>query len=291
MSATPTQIEDLFETRLQNAGLASFINKERSQFLDLMDQFFVEIVLNEGGVLDEVEKIVRRTVEELKAQGIQLHTIVRAIWDITDVRFVGPSLGPGGYRAASNFQATLRSGRRECLVSVDVTMSAADFFDRKLKDGPGDVRTQMIALVVKEFLREQLRLGGESYWDPLLNGQVELNEPAMSFALGQSTAFEELRQAVADAFDSNVIESFVGSLAVSNVRIDDFDRVLPDLSNMLGGAYRPGDTFSTSASALFENLKRGEQELLRAYFRAKVERLKTEPQFRELVARNPRVFG
>jgi hypothetical protein len=294
MNTTPTQIEELLERRLQEAGLAKFVNKDRSQFLDLSDELFVELVLNDGGALDDVEKIVRRTAEELKTQGIRLDTIVRALWEVVQVDYVGPSRArDGGLRAASEFHAKLKSGSRECYVRVDVSMSAADFLQRKLgaKREPGVLMSDMIAPVVKEFLQKQLRSGGTSYWSPLLYPQLDLNEAAMSFLLGQSTAFEELRQAVSDAFDPNVIESFLRSLAVSRVKMDDFTRVLPDLSNMLGGAYRRGDTFSTSASALFEKLVRTEQELLKAYFQAKVEWLKMQPEFQGLISRFPQVFA
>jgi hypothetical protein len=172
-------------------------------------------------------------------------------------------------------------------------MMASEFLQRKLgaKKEPGVLMSDMIAPIVREFLKERLRAGGMSYWDPLLYSQLELNEETMSFLLGQSSTFEELRQAVSDAFDPNVIESFVNSLSVSRVKIDDFVRVLPELSNMLGGAYRRGDTFSISASALYEKLARSEQELLKAYFRAKVEWLKGQPEFEGLIARFRYVLG
>lgn len=295
MKTTVTKVEELLEHRLQDAGLAKFVNKDRSQFLNLMDELFVEIVLNDGAALSDVEKIVRHTAEELKAQGIRLDTIVRALWEVTRIDYVGPSRSSdGGFRAASNFRATLKSGSRECHVTVDVFMSATEFLKRKLggaKQEQGVSMTNMIAPVVKEFLREQLRSGGLSYWDPLVYSELDLSEATMSFLLGQSTAFEELRQAVSDAFDPTVIESFVKSLAASGVRINDFDRALPDLSNMLGGAYRRSDTFSVSANSLFEKLERSERELLRAYFQAKVEWLKTLSPFQELVSTYPQVFA
>jgi len=57
--------------------------------------------------------------------------------------------------------------------------------------------------------------------------------------------------------------------------------VLPELSNMLGGAYRRDATFSTSATELFQKLDRSEQELLKKYFYARVALLKSEsPELR-----------
>jgi hypothetical protein len=113
----------------------------------------------------------------------------------------------------------------------------------------------------------------------------------MSFILGQSTAFEELRQAIADAFDPPVLDSFVKGLSVSRITIKDFDAVLPEFSNMLGGAYRRGGTFSTSASELYGKLQRTEQELLKKYFNSKVAELRKDHQFSELRRKFPRVFS
>ena len=98
-----------------------------------------------------------------------------------------------------------------------------------------------------------------------------------------------LWQAVSDAFEPPVVESFLGSLAASKGKIQNFEVVLPELSNMLGGAFRRGATFSTSANELFQKLDRSEQELLKKYFYARVELLKTEAL--AFVRRFPRVFS
>ena len=111
----------------------------------------------------------------------------------------------------------------------------------------------------------------------------------MLFVFGQSTAFNQLWQAVSDAFEPSVADSFLGSLAISKRKIQDFDAVLPELSNMLGGAYRRGATFSTSANELFQKLDRSERELLKKHFYARVELLKTE--FPELVRKFPSVLS
>jgi hypothetical protein len=294
MKTTPTEIEELLDRRLLEADLMKFVNRDRSQFLDLQSELFVELVLNDGVVIPDVEKIVRRTADELSSQDIRLDAVVRALWQIVRVEFVGPSRSPeGGFRAASNFHAVLRSGRRECLVSVDVFLSATELLRSKLgfNGERASLSMDLVVPVVTSFLEHQLSSGGTGYWSPLLYPNLELNEPAMSFLLGQSSAFEELRQAVADAFDPPVLESFVKSLAVSRIRMEDFDSVLPELSNMLGRAYRPSEAFSTSATALFQNLKRTEQELLRAYFRQRVEWLKKRPEFQSLIQKYPLVFG
>lgn len=116
-----------------------------------------------------------------------------------------------------------------------------------------------------------------------------MNDAAALFVLGQSTAFNELWQAVSDAFEPAVVDSFLGSFAVSSKSIQRFEDVLSELSNMLGGAYRRGGTFSTSAVEIFQKLDRSEQELLKKYFYARVESLRIESP--KLVRKYSRVFG
>ena len=150
----------------------------------------------------------------------------------------------------------------------------------------------MVAPVVRTFPEEQLRHGGTSCWDPLLSSRLEFTATDMSFLLGQSTAFDELRQAISDACDPPVVDGFLGSLFVSSVKIHDFDTVLPELANMLlGGAYRKGETLSTNASDLYyHRLDRTEQELLRKYYEGELEQLKLDPRFATLPNKYPKVF-
>ncbi len=293
---TAAQIEKLLESRLRNAGLSKYVNKELSQFLELPAELFVEVVLDEGSALDDVGKIVHQTAEELKRQGITLDGVVRTLWEIVGVKYVGHSRTADlQWRAAEEFRAELKSGSRHCQVIVDVFWGAIDVLRHKLglKETwttldavlpDGHVVREMVAPVVMTFLNQQLARGGASYWDPLLLDQrVELSATDMSFLLGQSAAFEELRQAISDAFEPPVLESFLGSLQVSGTKIGDFNAVLPELSNMLGGAYRRGETFSTNAKELFQRLDRTEQELLKKYFEGRVEHLKTDSRFSELL--------
>jgi len=295
VSTIPAQVEESIERRLRDAGLSKFVNREQSQFLDMQNEVFVEVVLNDGTALGDVEKIIRETVQELKTQGIKLDSVVRALWEILDVSFVGPSRSAdGGIRAASLYDVTLKSGNREHHIAVDVFWGALEFL--KQKRGLGkltsknkrEFQNEVVTKAVWSFVQHQLSLGGTSYWSPVLYPRLEMNDAAMLFVFGQSTAFNELWQAVSDAFEPPVVDSILGSLAVSRKKIQNFDAVLPELSNMLGGAYRRGETFSTSANELFQKLDRGEQELLKKYFYARVELLKSESP--ELIRKFPKVF-
>jgi hypothetical protein len=283
MNLTLNQVEELIERHLRAAGIWDSVNKAHSQFLDMQDEMFVEIVLDDATHLEDTDKIVRNTAEELKAQDITLDSVVRALWEILDVSFVGPSRSAdGGIRAAYLYDVTLKSGSRQHHVAVDVFWGAVEFL--KQKRGLGkltskrmrDFQNEVVAKAVWSFVQDQLSLGGTSYWDPLLHSQREMNDAAMLFVFGQSTALNELWQAVSDAFEPSIVDSFLKSLSVSKAKIQDFKTVLPELSNMLGGAYRRGATFSTSATELFQKLDRSEQELLKKYFYARIEVLKAE---------------
>jgi hypothetical protein len=296
MSTIPAQVEESIERRLREAGLSKFVNREQSQFLDMQDEVFVEVVLNDGTALGDVEKIIRETARELKTHGVKLDSVVRAIWEILDVSFVGPSRSAdGGLRAASLYDVTLKSGNRQHHVAVDVFWGALEFLKQKRglgkltsKNKP-DFQNELVAKAVWSFVQHQLSMGGTSYWSPVLYPRLEMNDAAMLFVFGQSTTFNELWQAVSDAFEHPVVDSFFGSLSASRQKIQNFDAVLPELSNLLGGAYRKGATFSTSANELFHKLDRSEQELLKKYFYARVELLKTESP--ELIRKFPKMFS
>lgn len=302
MNAKPAMVEELLERRLRAAGLSEFVDRSQSQFLELQDELFVEVVLTEGIALDDAERIIRYTAQELKNEGITLDGVVRALWEIVEVSYVGPSRAPdGGLRAALEFRAVLRSGRRDCPVTVNVFWGAMEFLERKLDlrgfaDPQGTPRqghldAELLSQMVRRFLQHQLSFGGTSSWNPLLDSRLELNEAAMSFLYGQSTVFEELRQAISDAFEPPVLDSFMNSLSLSEIKIGDFNSVLPGLSSMLGGAYRRGETFSTSANELFQKLQRTEQELLKKYYFGKVEQLRAEDRLTGLARKFPKVFS
>ncbi len=301
MSMTSLQIEDLVEHRLREAGLLDLVNRDHSQFLDLDDVYFVEVVLTDGTRLNDVEKIVRGISDEVKRQGGVLDVIVRALWQVEEVHYLGPSRSSnGGLRAAYAFEAIVKSGARRQQVIVDVSWNAVEFLKQKLgldrfvseaenAFQKGYLTGEILGERVRSFIQHELSLGGESYWDPILYPHLDLNDAAMLFLVGQSTSLYELWQAVTDAFDPPLVEGFLASLKVSGVSLRDFQTVLPEFSNMLGGAFRPGTKFSTSTTELFERLDRSEQEMLKKYFFARVERLKAESP--ELVGKFPSIFS
>lgn len=284
---TETEVHKFLEDRLKQAGLSEVIDPDSSQFLDL-PEYFAEVVLTDASRQADAEQVVREVAGELKRSGTPLDAIVRSLWQVIKVSDAAVARTPeGDVRTALDFRVELRSGRRETEVRVDVSILALTVLRQKLgKDKfvesigwspeKGDVDEASIQAAVRAYVELQLHNGGTSYWDPLLDRHLELNESAMSYVLGYSTAFQELHTAITHAFSPLVLKSFIGGLAASKASMADFERVLPDLSNMLGGPYRSGQRFSISASELFNSLTRGEQELLRAYFRVLAQKTKQE---------------
>ncbi len=137
MAVIVDQVQTLLERRFQEANLSQFVKWDYSQFLDLSwggRELFVEVVLTDGSALDEAEKLVRQTAEELAHQGIELDSVVRALWEIESIEYSGRSKTPElrQYRAAAEFRVVLRSGSRHHQVLVHVFSGAIDILRHKL---------------------------------------------------------------------------------------------------------------------------------------------------------------
>ena len=198
------------------------------------------------------------------------------------------------------FGVRLVSGKRAHEILAHVTIAALSVLRQKLGNDKflmhigwspeeGDVDEQNISAAIRAYLEIVLDRGGLSYWDPLTNRDLELNESAMAFALGYSPAFQELHAAITDAFSETVVRSFLNSLTVSGGTLSRFETVLPELSNMLGGAFRRGQRFSISANELFDSLNAGERELIKQY--ASLCGAKVKAERSELVEAFPNVFA
>src|SRR5437660_6846904 len=163
MISTFNELRTTLEKRLRDAGLEKFVNRERSQFLDLDGrEVFAEIVLNDGSVLDEVERIVNLTADEMKTQGVSLVSVVRATWEVVSVEYSGHlsrTLDLTQARAAVEFRVILRSGVRQCLVIVNVTLGALEILEHKLglRNTPDAfpqrrVVREMVAPIIRNFI-------------------------------------------------------------------------------------------------------------------------------------------
>lgn len=290
------ELEVILRDKLDAAGLIPFVNQDKSQFLDMSDSFFAEIVLNDATKLPAAEQVLRGVREELKNQGIGVDAIVRAVWSVCEVRYVGPSRGAsGGIRAALEFEVELRSGNRQCLVSVEISLAALNKIREKLalpeKVGvpgwhrTGDVDQETLRKVVQDFVNFQLASGGTTYWDPIRYPKLELNEATASYLLPDSKAFLQLRGAIDDFFGEYAVQYSLNDISRRRENIYEFERVLPELSNHLGGAYQRGEVFATSAVSLYQSLGEFERKRLHQHYLSKVDEV---PE--SLKARFPEVF-
>ena len=290
---TETELQKTVKQRLTEAGLGTLIDYESSQFLTVPEGLFAEVVLTDASHQAEASLVLAEMAEALRAQGVELTSIVRSLWQVGDIRYVGSAQSP------LTFRAELKSGNRTQVVFVHVTIPALTVLRQELGKEDflmhidwlpekGDVDKRNLSAVIKSYLEIQLESGGMSYWDPLVNRELELNEAAMSYVLRHSPAFQELRAAITDAFSDPVVKSFLKSLSVSGGTLSNFEAVLTELSNMLGGAFDPRQPFSISARELFNSLNAVERELIKQYVALCVQKAKQKHP--ELADMYPRMF-
>jgi hypothetical protein len=182
---TSIELENLIKSRLGVAGLTQSLDEGKEQYLEFPDGFFAEVVFKDGSRLFEAQRIVKGVKEELGKQGVELSTIVRAIWEVVGVQSVG--MAPPGSGGFHRFIVTLQSGARQCTVTVDVTGLALAGILSAFRAGSlrefGSGEQTALSGIVREFVRSELSRAGESYWDPTLDSELTLNENALSYLL------------------------------------------------------------------------------------------------------------
>ena len=139
MVITETELKQMFDRQLNEAGLASVVDYEASQFLNTTDGSFAELVLTDASRQPDAETILTKVSDELRSEGANLDGIVRSLWHVGEIRYMGPTRAPdGGLRTAVTFAGRLKSGSREHEVLVHVTIAALSVLRQKL--GKGKVR-------------------------------------------------------------------------------------------------------------------------------------------------------
>jgi len=114
-------VQDMLVERLREANLESVLLPDQSQCLDMEDSVWLEVVLSEGAEFERVEGIVAKVKGAFGARGTRVDGIIRAIWDVVEVKSHGPAYGKDGSpRAAEEFHATLKSGNRIHNVVVEL---------------------------------------------------------------------------------------------------------------------------------------------------------------------------
>jgi|SRR5580704_5286256 hypothetical protein len=161
---TVADIQAQTEGRLNQAGLLPYLDKSESRFVDLDEDFLVELVARDSTKLPEFGRVA----EEVRSKNPKVRTLVRAHWEIVDVGQSEPVYNPktGTPRTASSYPVDLRSGQGTTQVWVEVSTLASMVF----KGRGFDVKN-----IVHDFVVEQLSKGGASYWDPERFPQLEIS--------------------------------------------------------------------------------------------------------------------
>ena len=166
------------EGRLSQAGLLPYLDKEESRYVDLEDDFLVELVARDSTKLLEFSRIA----EEVESGNPRVKTVVRAHWEIVGVGRPLPAYdipGTGAPRAAALYPVDLKSGQGSIRVWVEVTTLASMVLSgHKLS----------IENVVREFVAEQLSKGGASYWNPERFPRLEINADMAEYIVSKRSA-------------------------------------------------------------------------------------------------------
>lgn len=296
---TVADLEQSVRGSLQEAGLLQYLDEDRTQFLEFPDGWFVEIVVKDGSKLPEVERVVQRYKEHLRRnEAGELDEIVRPVWNVKAIeRVSGPSVSFPGLEPGVRFSVVLQSGSLSCAVTVNVTEGALALIREKLRDTKAreDAAVQEI---VNAFMNLWLSQGGKSYWDPRKDSdsRLELNAAAFMYLMGHRDAYERLKKSIDSAvkLDKELlkqqtteailrgpdltrksVEAFAKQLSDAQVKIMDFERVLP---------YLPG----TGNYELYSALLDFEKDKLKSYYLDGVR--KAGEDFPDLKQQFPAVF-
>lgn len=175
-----TDLQGKLEGRLNQAGLLSYLDKEESRFIDLEDDFLIELVARDSTKLAEFGRIV----EEVRSGNPRVKTLIRAHWEIVSVGNPEPaySTQSGGLRAAALYPVELKSGRGSARVSVEVSTLAGRIFE-----GRGLDAREM----VRDLVDERLSKGGPSYWDPERYPQLEISANMAEYMVSRKPALKQ----------------------------------------------------------------------------------------------------
>ncbi len=162
---TVVDLQARMEGRLNQAGLLPYLDKSESRFLDLEDDFFVELVASDSTKLPEFGRVA----DAVKSENPRVKTLVRAHWEIENVGNPAQAYdipGTGAPRFAVLYPVDLKSGQGTQRVWVEVTTLASMTFKHYSLDENA---------LVREFVAEQLSKGGASYWDTQRFPRLEIN--------------------------------------------------------------------------------------------------------------------
>jgi hypothetical protein len=154
--------------------------------------FFVELVLNDASPLAYVEDTLKQLGIE---HGLHLEVIVRSVWSVENLAFVGAALAPdGGLSAVTEVQALLTSDKQMRRVTVDVLRALTDFLKQRYPDATRATFENLANQLVRTYVEDELRLGGDSYWNPLVSSHRELSDGTLFHLMNDKS--ESLRRSL-----------------------------------------------------------------------------------------------
>lgn len=285
-----SEIDARLKAKLKSAHLHEYIDASKSDLLEYPDGFLAEIVLNNAGRLEEAKQVVESVRSELrKKEGVELDSIVRALWEVKAVERLPQPESAGAPPGAFGlpFKAVLKSGDTEQEVWVALTPSAYDELRRARRGDDESLRT-----AVRDFLRHRLSIGGAGYWDPAKSPNQEFDDSYARYLIWRP--YESLKASIDDIFNPGVgsrrrqIESFAKLMNYGSRRIHSFRDALTDLPGP-GGAYTLGQRLPTSNYEFHEMLLEPEKRELESYYLDQVS--KAERDFPDLKSKFPNVFN
>jgi hypothetical protein len=173
-------VESKFEEKIRQAGLMPFFSANESHFLDLEGDLFVEIVARDSTKLPEFGRIAA----EVKAENPSVKTVVRAHWEVEAVGDLvqAYNVQTGTPWFGALYPVTLKSGSGTKQIWVEVTTLAS----RVLKEHGFD--SDATKRVVRDFVADQLSIGGASYWDPERAPQLEISGDKAEYIASKRSA-------------------------------------------------------------------------------------------------------
>ena len=179
------EVNRLITERLRAAGLEQYFDKERSQLLEFPEEYFAEVVLNDGSKLEAADKALDGAREEIERRGARLDHVVRALWKVGKESVV-PGYNPAALPDVLQqgffslpFKATLESGSRKQQVGVEITPDGYEELKRI-----GRCNDDSLQEVVADFLTLQFSIGGAGFWNPIRYPRQEINAGAVLYLLG-----------------------------------------------------------------------------------------------------------
>ena len=160
-------VESKFEAKIREAGLLPFFSANESHFLDLEGDLFVEIVARDSTKLPDFGRIA----DEVKPENPSVKTVVRAHWEVEKIGDPVPAynMQTGTPRMAALYPVVLKSGGGQQQIWVEVTTLAS----WELEEHGFD--SDAVKRVIRDFVSNQLKLGGSSYWDPIRSPRLEIS--------------------------------------------------------------------------------------------------------------------